>query len=178
MGLARPIVPVNTGITSNDILFPMKRILAILTLSALAALCGCDSISKAGSAVREKIALREQPRTHTFKAGQRATYEAARAAVDQMGLRFVHGGPAQGKLEAVSGVSSNDSLRSARQITLKLQLKEVVEGMTEASLVLSEIIESDSRGSAGMGTGAQLNDTPLYEVFFRNVQQALDAPKK
>jgi hypothetical protein len=81
-------------------------------------------------------------------------------------------------MEAVSGVSSNDSLRSARQITLKLQLKEVVEGMTEASLVLSEIIESDSRSSAGMGTGAQLNDTPLYEVFFRNVQQALDAPKK
>lgn len=156
----------------------MKRFLPLLTLTALALFCGCESISKAGNAVREKIAAREQPRTHTFKAGQRATYEAARVAVDQLGFRFLHGGPAQGKLEAVSGISTGDTLRSARQVTLKLQLKEEVDGLTTASLVLSEIVESDSSSRAGQGTGSQLNDTPLYEVFFRNVQQALDAPKK
>ena len=43
---------------------------------------------------------------------------------------------------------------------------------------LSEVIESDSRGRAGQGTSAALQDTPLYEVFFRNVQLAIDAPKK
>ncbi len=156
----------------------MKRSLALLALLPLAALCGCESLSKAGSNVREKIVAREQARTHTFKASQRATYDAAKVAVEQMGFRFVSGGAAQGKLEAVSGIASGDTLRSSRQVTLKLRLTEAVEGLTEASLVLAEIVESDSSSRAGMGVGSPLKDTPLYEVFFRNVQIAMDSPKK
>lgn len=156
----------------------MKRPFALLALLSLAAFAGCESLSDATSSVREKIAAREQPRTHTYKAPQRATYDAARTAIDQMGFRFIRGGAAQGELEAVSGVSSSDTLRSSRQITLKLRLNSSLDGGTEAALLLAEVIESDSSGRAGLGTSAPLRDTPLYEVFFRNVQLALDAPKK
>ena len=156
----------------------MNRPLALLALLSLATLSGCESLADATSSVREKIAAREQPRTHLYPATQRATYDAARVAVEQMGFRFIRGGAAQGQLEAVSGLSTSDTLRSSRQIALKLRLNATLDGGTEATLLLSEIIENDSSGRAGQGTATPLRDTPLYEVFFRNVQQSLDAPKK
>jgi hypothetical protein len=156
----------------------MKRPLALVALLSLGAFCGCESISEATTRVREKLAARDQPRVHLYKAAQRPTFDAARAAVEQMGFRFVRGGAAQGELEAVSGLSSSDTLRGSRQITLKLRLTTALDGGTEAALRLSEIIESDSRGRPGQGTATPLQDTPLYEVFFRNVQLALDSPKR
>jgi hypothetical protein len=156
----------------------MKPPLALLALLSLALFSGCESLSDATTSVREKLAAREQPRTHVYRAPQRATYEAARVAVEQMGFRLVRGGAAQGELDAVSGLSSSDTLRGSRQITLKLRLRAALDGGTEAALRLTEVIESDSRGRAGQGTETPLRDTPLYEVFFRNVQVAIDAPKK
>ena len=156
----------------------MKRPFVLCAVLLLAALSGCESLSEASSSVRGKLAAREHPRIHTYKAAQRPTYDAARLAVDQMGFRFIRGGAAQGELEAVSGLSSSDTLGSSRQYTLKLRLNPTLDGGTEASLWLSEVIESDSRGRAGQGTSAALRDTPLYEVFFRNVQLAIDAPRK
>ena len=156
----------------------MKRPFGFLALLALSAFTGCESLSEATGSVRQKLAAREQPRTHVYPAAQRATYDAARSAVEQMGFRFIRGGAAQGELEAVSGLSSSDTLRGSRQITLKLRLKSALDGGTEAALLLSEVIESDSSARAGQGTTTPLRDTPLYEVFFRNVQLAIDAPKK
>ena len=156
----------------------MRRPFVLCAVLSLAVFSGCESLAEATTSVRDRIAAREQPRTHTYKVAQRPTYEAARLAVEQMGFRFIRGGAAQGELEAVSGLASGDKLRSSRQITLKLRLNPTLDGGTEASLLLSEVIESDSRGRAGQGTSAALRDTPLYEVFFRNVQLALDAPRK
>lgn len=146
----------------------------LLSFAGLSAFSGCDSLSS----VRQKIAAREAPHTHLFKATSRATYEAARVAIDKMGFKFVRGGAAQGELEAVSAIGSGDTLSSSRQITLRMKLDGSVEGATEASVWMSEIIERDSSNHAGMGTGSPLRDTPLYEVFFRNVQQGIDSPKK
>jgi hypothetical protein len=128
--------------------------------------------------VREKFAAREQPRTHVYSAAPRATYEAARKAADQMGYRFVRGGPAQGELEAISGLATSDSLNTTRQISMRVKLNATPEGGTELSLLLKEITESDSALRAGQATSTPLLDTPQYEVFFRTVQQVLDGPKK
>ena len=156
----------------------MKPPLALLGLLSLALFSGCESLSDATTSVREKLAARDQPRTHRYQAPPRATYAAARAAVEQMGFRFVRGGAAEGELEAVSGLSSSDTLRGSRQIALRLRLTPALDGGTEAALRLTEVIEGDSRGRAGQGTATPLRDTPFYEVFFRNVQAAIDAPKK
>ena len=52
-----------------------------------------------------------------------------------------------------------------------------VSGGTEVNVRLTEIIEIDSSNRAGQATETPLRDTPQYEVFFRSVQQALDAQK-
>ncbi|MEO5960467.1 MAG: hypothetical protein ABIZ49_09095 [Opitutaceae bacterium] len=92
-----------------------------------------------------------------------------------MGYRFVRGGAAQGELEAVNALATEGSMRSARQIAMKVRLHGIDEKTTEVNVRLTEIIEADSPGRTGIATESPLRDTPQYEVFFRSVQEALDA---
>jgi hypothetical protein len=155
----------------------MKALSVSLAVVALV-LAGCDTLSDARDSVREMMAARDEGRTKTYHATSRATYEAVRVAAGQMGYRFLRGGAAQGEFEAVSGLSANDSLRSARQIAMKVKLHADSETTTDLTVHFTEIIESDSSPSRnGIATEAPLRDTPQYEVFLRAVQTALDAHK-
>ena len=141
-------------------------------------LAGCETLSDATINVREKLAARDEGRTKTYSAPPRETYEAVRAAANQMGYRFVRGGAAQGEFEAVNSVTSDDSRRGSRQISMKAKLHGTLDGKgTDITVRLTEVLESDSANKAGMATESPLRDTPQYEVFFRSVQQALDGKK-
>lgn len=139
-------------------------------------LWGCNS--DLGDDVRSALGPREAPRTQVFQADKKAAYDAVRAAVDQMSFRFVRGGPATGELEAMSGVSIGDEPNSSRQIVMKVHLTPAGDAGTEVQVSLIETIEADSSNQPGMATQTPLHDTPLYSVFFRDVQTALDAPVK
>jgi len=152
-----------------------------LCAAALAAgllLAGCESMSDATSAVREKLSERAAPQTRTYPAAQRAVYDAARTAAEQMGYRFVRGGAATGVFEAISGVREGERVGSSRQLSLKAKLDPARDGGTAVVVRITEIIESDSSNRAGLATETPLRDTPQYEVFFRGIEQALAAPKK
>lgn len=153
----------------------MKLLLFAAAAVALA-LTGCESISDATSTVRGKFADRAAPHTKSFPAAQRAVYDAVRVSAQQMGYRFVRGGPAQGEFEAVSGVRGGEQVGSARQLSLKVKLERALEGGTDVAVRITEIIEADSSNRAGVATETPLRDTPQYEVFFRGVEQALKAP--
>jgi len=60
---------------------------------------------------------------------------------------------------------------------MKVRLVTVSEG-TEVRVTLTEIIEDDFNKGAGHGTESPLRDTPLYDVLFRHIGQALPAPPK
>jgi hypothetical protein len=151
----------------------MKRIWIFLGVLTLGLFAGCEAVSD----MREKISSREQPRTRVYTADPRTTYESAKRAAEGMGYRFVRGGAAQGELEAISVVSTN-TLNSSRQISLDAKFVATLEGGTELRVLFREINEGDSARRAGQATATVLRDTPQYEVFFRTVQQALDALKK
>ncbi|MEY2880525.1 MAG: hypothetical protein RLZZ15_2905 [Verrucomicrobiota bacterium] len=150
-------------------------LVALSALAALALLPGCESLSDAASAVREKISAREAPHTRLYAASPRTTYEAVRLAAEQMGYRQLRGGAAQGQFDAISGLSTDDNLRGSRQIAMTVRLRATLDGGTELSVKLDEIIEADSRSRPGQGTATPLRDTPQYDVFLRRVQQALPA---
>jgi hypothetical protein len=154
----------------------MKILPAIAACCAAALLSGCESGFE--DTVRSAIAPREAPRTRVFQASQKATYAAALAAADQMGYRFVRGGPAEGKLEELSGISTGDDSGSSRQIAMRVRLSSDEEGSTSVSVAFNEIIESDSKNLPVMATETPMRDTALYEVFFRNLQEALQASPK
>lgn len=152
----------------------LARFAGVVLIVIAMALAGCESVSDATSAVRERLAARDQPHVKTFPAAPRATYDAVRAAATAMGYRFVRGGPAQGVFEAISGLRSGETIGSARQIAMKVSLRPTLDGKgTDVSVWLREIIEADSSNRAGQATEAPLRDTPQYDVFFLRVGRVL-----
>ncbi len=148
----------------------------LLSVLACVAFAGCGSVSDATTGVRARLASRDESRARTFSADQRSTYNAIKVAAHQMGYRFVRGGAAQGVFEAVSGIGQGDAARSARQLAMKVRLEPNIEGGTQVSVRITEIIEADSTNRAGLATETPLRDTPQYEVFFRAVERGLQPP--
>jgi hypothetical protein len=151
------------------------RLWLLVVGSMCLALAGCETLREATSGARERLTTREAPRTWVYSATQRETYEAVRTAASRMGYRFLRGGAAQGEFDAVSGLSANDSLRGSRQISMKVRLGAALDGGTEVSVWLTEIIEPESASRTGLPTEAPLRDTPQYEVFLRSIGEALSA---
>ncbi len=147
--------------------------LRIFLVGGCLALAGCESFSDATTSVREKLAAREAPKSRTYAAEQRATYEAVKTAATQMGYRFLRGGPAQGEFEAVSGVGAGERMGTARQLGLKVKLERALDGGTVVLVRITEILENDSSNRAGQATETPLRDTPQYEVFFERLGQVL-----
>lgn len=152
----------------------MKTLRLSAVCIAAALLWGCNSDLQ--DEVRSALGPREAPRSQVFKADKKAAYEAVRATVEEMSFTFVRGGPAAGELEAMSGVTGGDEPRSSRQILMKVHLSPAGEAGTQVQVSLIETLEGNSSGQPGMATGTPLHDTPLYNVFFRDVQNALNAP--
>jgi hypothetical protein len=148
--------------------------IAVLGLAAL--LAGCDS--GISDEVHTVLGPREAPKSRVFQADQKATYDAVKAAADSMGYRFVHGGPAEGELEALSGITDGEDPGSSHQISLKVHLSPAGDSGTEVEASLTEMIEEPTPNQPAMATQTPLRDTPLYEVFFRDVQTALSAPAR
>src|SRR5476651_1222714 len=104
--------------------FYFPFLIALLGLS----LTGCDSLSDARDTLHEKFNAREEPRTRVFAADQRATYEAAKIAAEQLDFRFRRGGAAQGELEAVSSLTAGNSLATTRQLAMKVRFAAAPDG--------------------------------------------------
>ena len=153
------------------------RLILFLCAVGCVVLSGCDSLTDTSAMVRG-LSSRGQPKTHAFAGDPHAVYTAAKASLDAIDFRYTGGGPAQGRLEALSGLSQGDSARSTRQVALKATFEPSPDGGTEVSLLLSEYNEADSSNHPGMTTETPLTDTPLYEVFFRELQKNLAAAPK
>jgi hypothetical protein len=155
----------------------MKTPIAIAACLAAAFLAGCESDDLL-TGLHSVLAPREAPRTHVFQAEQRATYEAARAAAVEMGYRITRGGPAEGTIDALSGISGADPSGGSRQMSMKVRMSSAAESGTSVSVSFMEIIEADTANRPGMATETPLRDPGLYEVFFSKVQGALQARPK
>jgi len=151
------------------------KTLSVFLLAAAAsfAVAGCDDITEP---LQERLDSAARPQVRVYAADQRTTYEAARAALGQMGFSFVRGGPAAGELEALSGLEQGDIEGSTEQISLKAKFS-ASPGGTEVSVWFKEIVEGDSEHRQGFATETPLKDTPLYETFFRSIQGGVDSRK-
>jgi hypothetical protein len=150
----------------------VKTSLTGFLLAAALALGGCA----VADSVRERVAAESSPHARVFASDPRTTYAAARAALDPMGFTFTRGGPAEGRMEALSAVLPGEAGENARQVSLQAEFHSA-EGGTEVRVTLKEIIEDDA-ARLGMATTTGLRDTPLYEVFFHAIQANLTAPPR
>jgi hypothetical protein len=151
--------------------FKIPRGFAIVALSVV--LAGCEDVS---DSVSSGLPLGVPTQVRIFPGDPRATFAAARGALNQLDFRFVSGGPAQGELHAISEVAPGDNPGSSHQYTLRAQFHGTLDGTgTEVSVQMTEIVEDDSEHHQGEGTEVGLRDTALYDSFFNLLQQQLAA---
>ncbi|WP_404422326.1 hypothetical protein [Nibricoccus sp. IMCC34717] len=145
-----------------------------LFLSALIlALAGCESTEGFRGAVQRRFA--PDYKTHDVKADQRLAYAAAKAALADFGFHATKGGPAQGYLEALNDVNNLGPNGVGRQISLRVKFGVAARepGTTEIAALFSSIEESPVAGQREMATETPLTDSPLYEVFFKHIDERL-----
>lgn len=145
----------------------------------LLALClgGCEDVADRLS----QPLRREPPQAHVFAGEPKAVYAAARSALDAMDYRFVRGGAAQGSLEAVSAIVPGDAPGADKQVTLRAEFRPAEAGGTEVSVRVTQVAERDGAdASAAPGSVAEssVGTAPIYDVFFRAVQQKLNEANK
>ena len=152
----------------------MSLIRAILVgVVMCVAFAGCESTRQGiTTSVREKFSGPTYER-RVVEGESTVVFEAARAQANVMGFRITRAGAAQGVIEGVSGIVSDDALRGSRQRTIKVRLTAATGGEVEVAVLFTEIVEDDFNKGAGLGTEAPLRGHPLYAVFFEGLGQAI-----
>lgn len=146
----------------------------VLALAAVG-LTGCGTSGQDFSAgFREKISGPEFQK-QTFGGTQEQAFEATQKILYDMGFRLTRTRAATGIVEAISSISSDSAHVGSLQRAAYVRLDEVVGGVL-VEVRFTEIIEdSFGRGSPG-ATENTLRDTPLYQVFFRQLGNVLGDP--
>ncbi|HRE82835.1 MAG TPA: hypothetical protein PLN52_17450 [Opitutaceae bacterium] len=142
---------------------------------ALVLFSGCESVRSDFSAgVKEKVSG-PAFRTQTYAGDTRAVYESARTAVLAMGYKITRFGAAQGVIEAYRPLETSETLRSTRQIRVRIQISPALGG-SDVAVSFTELIENDFSKGPGRATESGLRDTAQYEVLFRRIGEGLAAP--
>jgi hypothetical protein len=133
------------------------------------ALAGCESVrNDFGAGLSEKI--NGPTYQHRVLAdAPPAVFERARMALDQLGFRITRAGAAQGIIEGVSGLATDDRLRGSRQRTVKVRLESTLDEGTDVAVLFTEVVEDDFSKGAGQGTETSLRNHPLYDAFWADL---------
>jgi len=148
------------------------RIIPVMLLGIC--LGGCETV---GERMQAKFGPAPS-RTETYAADTVRAYEAAKEVVTQLGFRVVRGRAAQGRLDAVSSIRTDDHFRGSRQLELKARFEKTLDGGTAVRLAITELIEDDTTKSSGMGVATPLKDGAVYQIFFRSLREALGETEK
>ena len=111
--------------------------------------------------------------TRAFTGDSQEVFDAARRATEQLGFKITRSGPAQGVIEGVSGLASDDRFQGSRQRTIKVRLESTIGSETSVGVLFTEIVEDDFNKGAGQGIETTLRNSPLYEAFFSDVSSRL-----
>jgi hypothetical protein len=152
--------------------FPTMIFRCLFAFLACLAFTACESVRHdIATGVREKVTGPTYS-VRVFTSETRTVFDAARASAEQLGFRITRAGSAQGVIEGVSALDSDDRLRSSRQRTIKVRLTSA-EGGTKVAVLFTEVIEDNFEKGAGQGTEASLRNSPLYETFFGTMSEML-----
>lgn len=146
-----------------------------LLLLVLPCICGCTSIDAVRTRVKERI-VGVPPTVRTVVGSMPQVFQAARRVMVRFGYKITESGPAEGRLEGLSRVLSNDNFVSSRQRGIKIQLLKLDGGQVEIQLRMAEIIEESTNRSGMPATETPVRDPSIYDAFFDEVNRELTPP--
>lgn len=139
---------------------------------AMIGLAGCGTGGQDfGAGFREKIGGPDFEH-RTLAGTQEQAFVAAQKILFDMGFKLTRTRAAQGIIEAIGRISSDSTHVGSRQRAAYVQLDEVVDGV-QVEVRFTEIVEDSFGKGAGRATENTMRDTPLYEVFFRQLEESL-----
>lgn len=149
----------------------MKTFSLLLLVTLALGFAGCETVR---NDVRECFSA-PQYQMKVVTVDQRKAYEIARAALNKMHYTFEKGGPAQGLIHAFGTVDASvaGGPGTARQVFFDAKLSATAEGGTKIEVLFSRMVEDDFNKRPGQGSVTPLRDSPLYEVFFGYVDEAM-----
>lgn len=128
------------------------------------------------NSMKDRVGERFDPTTagvtRFFKGEQKAVHAAAKTSLASMGFRVVRSGAAQGIIEAVSGLESDSSLRSSRQLRVKIFIDDIG-AFTQVRASISEILEDSFNKGSALATEVPILNTPYYDIFFRGIEKQI-----
>jgi hypothetical protein len=153
----------------NAVKIPYLFLLVSLALG----FAGCETVR---NDVRDRFAT-PQYQVKVVNVDARKAYDVARAALKKMNYTFERGGPAQGVIHAFGPLDASiaGSPGTARQVLFDAKISVAIEGGSKIEVLFSRMVEDDFNKRPGQGTLLPLRDSPLYEVFFSYVDEALKA---
>lgn len=156
----------------------MKPYLALSACACALLLGACESDDSPVARVEQQVTGDYPTRTRNFPGDLPTVYAAARQAIKQMGYRVTKGGVREAYLDASSRVLPGDDASTWRQFGVHAEFQQSLDG--KSTDVVVSMSETDAPNEPGMssrsGSETPLRDTPLYEVFFRAIQDALGKP--
>jgi hypothetical protein len=162
---------------------PARHALAPLVLVLALATAG---VGGGCSSQLANIKQQINPAYHTQTlagADQRRAYDAALAALRQMGYKQTAGGPAQGRIEAISEMLAGAGATQTRRqvaVTIRITTAATATAAGAGTAATIETLFTDIRPDAfnsreGMGSKQPLAESPLYDVFYKYLAQAAAA---
>ena len=150
----------------------MKQLSLFLALLALAAASGCRS-----HVTNLKQQIRPAYHAQTLATiDPRQAYDASLAALRQMGYKQTGGGAAQGRIEAISEMlGSGTPQQSPRQVAINIRISPALEGGANVETLFTDIRQDAFNSREGMGSKQPLAESPLYDVFYKYLAQAVAA---
>jgi hypothetical protein len=143
-----------------------------LSLLASGLLAGCASMDSVRSSMKDRF-VGMSPTVRLVQGAPRQVYDAARVAMEQLGYRYVRGGPAQGELEGLSRIGAGDDFRSSRQRSIEIHLQPLDGDSVEVGVRLKEIVQDGSSRVSSLATETPLRESSAYDAFFEALERML-----
>jgi hypothetical protein len=142
----------------------MNRLIPCLLLGL--ALAGCESVSERMQSRFSPV----PPKVRVLAADRRTVYYAGQLAAKRMEFVLQRSSEADGFIEASSRIRPGDSVHSAQQFVLEVQLRDEADGRTEVALRLFELREGYGAADSGR---EQLREHGLYDSYFAVLERIL-----
>ncbi len=147
----------------------------IVSLAVFASLffsVGCRTFENASDKFFAKNAGNDFKKTQVFEASFEKVFAASKVALDTLSFKADRVAAAQGIIDATRRLLPGDSVREARQLTMRIKVDGAAGGAS-VSVVIREIAEADFNEHAALGTTKSLSESGLYDLYFNAIAQEL-----
>lgn len=143
-----------------------------LALGAVLFTAGCDTIGEPLAARFDRPAVERM-----FEAPESRVFEAAVAALKEMGYTIRSARARSGEIEAYGRLGINDRFNASSQHNCRVRVLETAEGLTKVEFEVRQQVEERTGAGQYRQSEQELPEGGIHERFFLEIETRLSAEK-